>query len=134
MKARELIRFIGFSLMATLTAVLASGCSTPKAPPSRELPQAPEARSNRSGSENENSGLDKPIAEFTKAIELKPDDAEAYNHRGSAKQAKGDLDGAIADFTKAIQLKPDDAGAYNNRGSARQDKGNLDVAIAAFTK
>jgi tetratricopeptide (TPR) repeat protein len=50
--------------------------------------------------------LDGAIADFTKAIELKPDYAEAYYFRGLAKQAKRDLDGATTDFTKAIELKP----------------------------
>jgi tetratricopeptide (TPR) repeat protein len=52
--------------------------------------------------------FDGAISNFTKAIELKPDDGSAYYNRGSVKQDKGDLDGAIADFSKAIELKPDD--------------------------
>jgi tetratricopeptide (TPR) repeat protein len=35
--------------------------------------------------------LDGAIADYTKAIAIKADDAAAYNNRGSAKQAKGDL-------------------------------------------
>ena len=78
--------------------------------------------------------LDGAIADFTKAIELKPNYAEAYANRGNAKQAKGDLDGAIADSTNAIELKPDDAEAYTNRGNAKRAKGDLDGAIADSTK
>src|ERR1017187_4010260 len=78
--------------------------------------------------------LDGAIADFTKAIELRPDLAISFEYRGKAKQAKGDLDGAIADFTKAIELKPDDAVAYSNRGFAKQAKSDLDGAIADNTK
>jgi len=49
--------------------------------------------------------LDGAIADFTKAIEIKPDYEDAYNARGNAKRSKGDWDGAKADYTKAIQLK-----------------------------
>jgi lipoprotein NlpI len=78
--------------------------------------------------------LDGVIADYTKYIELKPDDADAYVNRSFAKQAKGDSDGAIADCTKAIGLKPDDADGYNNRGIAKKAKGDLDGAIADYTK
>ncbi len=86
------------------------------------------------------AGLDGAIADYTKAIELKPDFADAYYNRGLAKQAKvyifggrvwterGGLDGAIADYTKAIDLKPDFADAYYNRGLAEQ--ASADVANA----
>jgi tetratricopeptide (TPR) repeat protein len=62
------------------------------------------------------NNLDGAIADYSKAIELKPDFAEAYFSRGFAKKDKGDLDGAITDYTKAIELKPNYALAYNNRG------------------
>jgi len=78
-----------------------------------------------------NRDPDAVIAECTKAIELKPDDAMLYIHRGSAKEAKKDLDGAIADYSKAIELKPDYVyGVYYNRGKAKQAKGDYEGAIA----
>ena len=94
---------------------------------------------------NAQAGLDGAIADYTKAIELKPDYADAYYHRGLAKQAKcsfggfvwterGELDEAIADYTKAIELKPDYADAYYNRGLAKQAEGDLDGARVDCTK
>ena len=56
------------------------------------------------------------IADFTKAIELDPDDAVAYYNRGNSKRKLKDYYGAIADYTKAIELDPDVADAYYNRG------------------
>ncbi len=72
--------------------------------------------------------------EFTKAIELRPEDPKAYFNRGINYAEAGDLDRAMADFTKAIELKPDDPRAYNARGNAYRKKGDYDRAIADLTK
>lgn len=77
---------------------------------------------------------DGAIADFTKAVQLKPDFADAYDFRAIAKGVKGDLQGQIADFTKAIEVKPDDAFAFLNRGLAKQDIKDMDGAIADWTK
>jgi tetratricopeptide (TPR) repeat protein len=57
---------------------------------------------NRGLAKQRKGDLDGAIADYTKAIELKPDLAVAYVNRGNAKQAKSDLDGAIADFTGSV--------------------------------
>tara|TARA_B110000879_G_scaffold116974_1_gene155672 strand:- start:17 stop:745 length:729 start_codon:yes stop_codon:yes gene_type:complete len=88
-----------------------------------------------------NSGLDKgnledyngAIADFTKAIELNPDDADTYYNRGTTKVKLKDYNGAIADFTKAISLKPF-ADCYVNRGHCKADLEDYEGAIADFTK
>ncbi len=74
------------------------------------------------------------MADYARAIELKPDYVDAYYNRGSAKQTRGDLDGAIADYSKAIELKPEDIDIYSNRGNARKAKGDFNGAMADFTK
>ncbi|HMD52963.1 MAG TPA: tetratricopeptide repeat protein, partial [Phycisphaerae bacterium] len=77
---------------------------------------------------------DGAIADYTKVIESKPDDADAYIGRGDAKYAKGELDGAMADFNKAIGLNPKDAYAYDNRGYSKSTRGDVDGAMADFNK
>jgi tetratricopeptide (TPR) repeat protein len=65
------------------------------------------------------SGLqqyDRAIADYTKALELKPDYAEAYNDRAFAYYLKGDFDRAITDYTRAINLRPNYPKAFNSRG------------------
>ena len=59
------------------------------------------------------------LADFNRAIEIKPDFAMAYGNRGSVRFALGDPTSAIADFDHAIQLNPRLVGAYQNRGLAR---------------
>ena len=46
------------------------------------------------------------LADYDKAIQLKPSLAEAFRYRGSAKQVLGDYDGALADYNQATRLKP----------------------------
>jgi tetratricopeptide (TPR) repeat protein len=85
------------------------------------------------GVANYNSGdYEQAIADYSKAIELDPDDATAYSNRGSAYKESGDLEQAIADYNKAIELDPDDGTVYNNRGNAYVDIGELEDAIADF--
>ena len=74
------------------------------------------------------------IADFDRAIKLKPDYAKAYVNRGIAKIEKGDWAGAITDYDSANKLKPDYAEAYVNRGIAKIEKGDWAGAIADFDR
>ena len=46
------------------------------------------------------------IADYTKAIELDPEDALAYYNRAISKENLEDYSGAITDYTQAIKLHP----------------------------
>src|SRR5690348_6238257 len=74
------------------------------------------------------------IADYNKAIELKPAYDKTYNGRGIAKRASGDFAGAIADCSKAIEINPQNAEAYNNRGNARREMNDFDGAILDYNK
>ena len=74
------------------------------------------------------------IADFERAIQLKPDYAEAYNNRGLAKHELGDHEDALADYERAIQLKPELSVVYSNQGLTKQALGDLDAAIVAYDK
>ena len=69
---------------------------------------------------------DKAIADFTKAIELRPDVAQAYNNRGNVYTNKGDFGKALEDLNKAIEIDPNYANAYNNRASIHMKMQNYD--------
>jgi tetratricopeptide (TPR) repeat protein len=50
--------------------------------------------------------LDQAIANFSKAIELNPQDATPYTNRGSVWFDKGEYDKAIDDYNKCLKLDP----------------------------
>ena len=59
------------------------------------------------------------IADYSKAIQLKPDYAEAYNNRGNARNELYDHQGAIEDYNQVIRYKPRYSIAYFNRANTR---------------
>ena len=64
------------------------------------------------------------IADYTRAIEINPQNVDAYYNRGLAKDDSGDYEGAIADYTKAIEINPELAIAYANRGNSKNKLGD----------
>ena len=74
------------------------------------------------------------IADWSKAIEINPQNAIAYNNRGSAKDDLGDHQGAITDYTKAIGIDPQNANAYINRSKARLNLGDNKGASLRWLK
>jgi tetratricopeptide (TPR) repeat protein len=82
----------------------------------------------------EKGQVDEAIANYLKAVELKPSWAEAYCNMGLALREKGQVDEAIAHYLKAIELKPSYAEAYCNLGYALREKGQVDEAIANCLK
>lgn len=77
---------------------------------------------------------DKAVAEYTRAIALKPDYIAAYYNRGTVYLQTGQLNDAVKDFTAIITMKPDNAEAYQNRGTAFDRLERPDKAKEDFTK
>jgi tetratricopeptide (TPR) repeat protein len=78
--------------------------------------------------------LGEAIADYSKAIEIKPRYDGAYVNRGNAYKAKGLIVRAIADYNKAIELNPKNDKAYYNRGTVYKAKGLIDQAMEDFNK
>lgn len=98
-----------------------------------QLPLA-SAYAKRGVLEQSKGDLDGAMADFNKAIEIKPDFTETYTVRGLVKQYKGDLDGAIADYNKAIELNPYFVIAYYCRGLLNYDSHKFIGALTDFRK
>lgn len=77
---------------------------------------------------------DGALADYEKAIELKPSLPSALSGRGYFRYQKRDFDRALADFAKAIELKPNYADAYVDRGIVRGLTGDIDGALADMRK
>lgn len=74
----------------------------------------------------------KSIAEFTRALELKPDFADACQARAAARGQAGDQKGALEDFSQAIKLAPKSSGAYEGRAAYRQKAGDRAGALEDY--
>lgn len=109
--------------------------------PNQALPEAPvgatlEAADHASkGASLAALGLhDQAMAEYKKAIALKPDYAPAYLNAGVSLANKGDKAKAAKALKKALQLDPGMGEAYHNFGLLAKDAGELDHAERAFRK
>ncbi|MDR0994394.1 MAG: tetratricopeptide repeat protein [Verrucomicrobiota bacterium] len=74
------------------------------------------------------------FADYTKVIELNPENAVAHFNRGSAYAKIKKYEEAIADFDRAIELNPAYEEAYNNRGNAYAEIKKYKEALADYTK
>ena len=71
---------------------------------------------NRAFDKAENGDYYGAISDYTKVIEINPNDSTSYYNRGLAKHNLEDYYGAISDYTKAIELDPNDGLIYSNLG------------------
>ena len=83
---------------------------------------------------NDEGRHEEAIAEYTKAIELNPDNSTTYNRRGFAYDDLCQYEKAIEDYNKAIELNPGYAVAYNNRGFAYKNLEQYERAIEDYSK
>ncbi|NEO14836.1 MAG: tetratricopeptide repeat protein [Moorea sp. SIO3F7] len=72
------------------------------------------------------------IANFDKALEIKPDDHQAWYSRGVALSILGRLETGIDSFDQALKIKPDYHEAWYNRGLALSDLGRNEEAIESY--
>ena len=77
---------------------------------------------------------DKAIAEYDKALSIKPDFARAHDSLGLALVNRNQVDKAITHYQRALELDPDYAEAYNDLGIALAGRGLIDKAIAQFRR
>jgi tetratricopeptide (TPR) repeat protein len=73
--------------------------------------------------------LERAIADFDRALTLRPDDPVALRHRGFARDARGEHERAIADYDRAIELKPNYAAAWGDRGLSWASQGQHERAL-----
>ena len=74
------------------------------------------------------------IAQFHRAIEIKPDYAEAYYNLAIVLDRQGKRNEAIGDYQKALEFNPDFVVAHNNLGTALFKQGRLDEAVECYRR
>lgn len=80
-------------------------------------------------------GYESAIDDFTRVIQMNPNDSRAYFNRGNALALTNLHERAIDDYSRAIELDPDKAYLYYSRGLTYQEKGvSYDRAIDDFKK
>ena len=78
--------------------------------------------------------LDEAVAEYRKAVEIKPDVASVQSNLGNALGAEGKFSEAIEACEAALRIRPDYAEAHNNLGCALASIGRTEEAIKQFSE
>ena len=81
-----------------------------------------------------NKQYEKPIGEFTKAIQEDPNDPKNYENRALVYRLSNKPDQALSDLSKLIELRPKDADAYASKGQIEVEQAKLDPAIKDLTR
>ncbi len=90
----------------------------------KPLPAKSSADYDKSAKQKSNKGdYSGALADYDRAIKLKPNDSSSYTNRGFLKyETLSDYPGALTDYNQAIKLNPKSAIAYNNRGLLKHKK------------
>lgn len=114
--------------------------SSPEAPPSSRVVISEAARQEAEqfkASGNVHLAAKRALeaaTDYTKAIELDPENAVYYCNRAAALTMAGDFDAAIQDCQAALSLNGRYAKAYGRLGAAYLGVGNIEGAIEAYQK
>src|SRR5207244_3458041 len=101
-------------------------------PPAAPPPTTPEQQAQSAAITHLNAGrAQESIAEFSRAIQIKPDYAPAFRERGRAylNLTPPQPDKTVADETKAIELNPKDEWSWYHRAAAYKALKRYDTAI-----
>ena len=74
------------------------------------------------------------IDDFSRAIELEPNDPHNWTARGDQYFSLGDIDAGLADWNTAIDLEPQNADLHSSLGWACMDLGDPNLAFESFSR
>ncbi len=80
------------------------------------------------------SRFDEAAADYTKAIELDPENLGAYFNRAGLYRKQGELDKSLADYTTYLEMNPTDTDAYFARADTYIEQGDYDKALADYNQ
>jgi tetratricopeptide (TPR) repeat protein len=96
-------------------------------------PQTAQEHFNVGVHDDNHNQVDKAIAEYRKALELKPDWALTHFRLAQDYQKEGRTEEAIAHWEQATRYDPQFYAAYDLLAGAYERQGNLEMAIEAYT-
>lgn len=118
---RRLWGALGFIILAASSAAQA------------QVPASAEAYLRRGLARQSRGNVSGALADFNRALELKPGLAPAYYYRGNLLYKLGQFDAAVSDYDRLVELDPRNAAAYYNRGVARFARGDWAGAVGDMT-
>ncbi len=74
------------------------------------------------------------VADYGRALVLRPGQATLFYDRGNALKEQGDANAAIEDFSRALKLNPNFGLAYFGRAEALANRGERDAAVHDYEK
>jgi tetratricopeptide (TPR) repeat protein len=80
---------------------------------------------------------DKAIFDYSKVIEMDPDDADAYNHRAEEYLTIREFEKALADYTRSIEIYSRNRSKscpYGRRGNLYEELGQWEEAVADYAE
>ena len=77
---------------------------------------------------------DKAFADFSKAIELNPNEYDAFNLRGNIHRREKRYEEAIADFKQALEIQPRTAKAMLNLGNVYFERNENEKAFKLYSQ
>jgi lipoprotein NlpI len=114
-----------FALAAAALVVTLTGCD-------RIQQQRADQHFVSAQSKHQSGDLDGAIADYGKAIAIRPKAALYYQMRGQARFAKKQYAASVDDSNEALRLQPKDPDHLFLRAIARRELGEVDEAIADF--
>lgn len=141
-KIKVLTSFRNVFLTLTLVSVILFGCIHKE----KKIENSEKDLLNQKANEFWESGWKKErnqdysgaINDYTRSIEIRPNNGGMYANRASVRFDSGDYTGAINDYTKALEVEPGDVSlsrrVYHNRGIAKFYLIDFRGAIVDFDK
>lgn len=74
------------------------------------------------------------VEDFTRAIELNPNQARPFNGRGLSYSSLGEVENALADYNQGIEVDPSYIFTYRSRGQYYTSLGEYESALADFNR
>jgi Tfp pilus assembly protein PilF len=74
------------------------------------------------------------LADYNRALELRPDDPDTLCNQGTTYGELGRYDKALADYNRALELKPDNPDTLCNRGTIYYKLGMYNEALADYNR